>query len=51
MVATGSVIRKRILIMMAAFLLLMTGLTAQLFNLQVIKAQALQQRAHAAVRL
>ena len=45
MIATGSVIRKRILIVMAAFLALMLGLVAQLFDLQIVRAQELQQRA------
>ncbi|MBQ8954757.1 MAG: hypothetical protein IJ048_11640, partial [Clostridia bacterium] len=45
MIATGSVIRKRILIMMAAFLALMLALCAQLFNLQIVRAHELQQRA------
>ena len=45
MIATGSVIRKRILIMMAVFALSTLALIAQLFNLQVVRAQELQQRA------
>ena len=45
MIATGSVIRKRILVMMAAFLALMLALCAQLVNLQILRANELQQRA------
>ena len=45
MIATGSVIRKRILIMMAVFFLLTLALVAQLFNLTILRARELQQRA------
>lgn len=45
MVATGSVIRRRIVICMAIFMALALAVSAQLFNLQVVRAQELQQRA------
>ncbi len=47
MISTGSVIRKRLLICMALFLALFLLLASQLFNLQVIRAGELQQRAQA----
>ncbi|MBO4885774.1 MAG: PASTA domain-containing protein [Clostridia bacterium] len=45
MISTGSVIRKRILVVMAIFLGLAAALSAQLINLQVVRAQELQERA------
>ncbi|NLG25131.1 MAG: stage V sporulation protein D, partial [Clostridiales bacterium] len=45
MVSTGPVIRKRIAILTATFLAIFAVLVGQLFNLQVIRAQELQQRA------
>ena len=47
MIATGPAIRKRIAILMAAFLFLFILLTGQLFNLQVLRADELQSRAQA----
>ncbi len=45
MIATGSVIRKRIVVCMAIFLALALAVSAQLVNLQVVRAQELQERA------
>ena len=45
MVLTGPVIRRRLAICMAVFLMLFTGLGARLFHLQVIQAEDLQRRA------
>ncbi len=47
MVLTGPVIRRRLALCMAIFLGLFILLSAQLFNLQVLKAEQLQQRAQA----
>ena len=45
MIATGSVIRKRIVICMAVFTAVALAVSAQLVNLQVVRAQELQARA------
>ena len=45
MVLTGPVIRRRLAVCMAVFLALFSGLSARLFNLQVIQAEDLQRRA------
>ena len=45
MVLTGPVIRRRLAVCMAAFFTLFSGLSARLFNLQVIQAEDLQRRA------
>ena len=45
MVLTGPVIRRRLAICMAVFLLLFTLLSVRLFELQVLRAEALQRRA------
>lgn len=47
MVLTGPVIRRRLVLLMAVFFALFLGLSARLFYLQVLQAQALQTRAQA----
>ena len=45
MVLTGPVIRRRLAICMAVFLMLFSALSARLFELQVLRAEELQRRA------
>ena len=45
MVLTGPVIRRRLAMCMAVFLMLFSALSARLFQLQVMEAEALQRRA------
>jgi len=45
MVLTGPVIRRRLAVCMAAFFMLFSGLSARLFNLQILQAEDLQRRA------
>jgi len=45
MVLTGPVIRRRLAICMAVFMMLFSALSARLFELQVLKAEELQRRA------
>ena len=45
MVPTGPVIRKRLALLMASFLVLFLILTARLVDLQVVKSESLQKRA------
>ena len=45
MVLTGPVIRRRLAVCMAVFFMLFSGLSARLFNLQIIQAEDLQRRA------
>ncbi len=47
MVLTGPVIRRRLALLMAAFLVLFCILSARLFQLQIVEAQSLQIRAQA----
>ena len=45
MVLTGPVIRRRLAVCMAVFFALFSGLSARLFNLQILRAEELQRRA------
>ena len=45
MVLTGPVIRRRLAICMAVFLMLFSALSARLFVLQILRAEELQRRA------
>ena len=47
MVLTGPLIRRRLALCIALFFLLFLALTARLFDLTVLQANALQQRAQA----
>lgn len=47
MVLTGPIIRRRLALCLAAFFLLFAGLSARLFELQVLQAEDLQRRAQA----